>query len=277
MLSSLATWHPPVGVFIALLALIGVLVPWFRGEANRREKALWTLLMFVFVGLEIRSIYMDQAEHDKQQADARTQQINSFSQIGQGINATIETGQQQFKETMRGFEANLNATNKAINNTRPRAILQIKHVAFQRPAYIPPTKRVGFNILLENAGNDTAKQFAYVVHTYVGKLDDAEFQKGIYADFIGRWQTEHTKALHGSLSTGGNPYISIESDVLTNEEIQALTTSAQTLYMILRFSWIDQTGLWATDYCGGYQEKLFTSEVVHPCIDPKTNEVRHRL
>lgn len=73
-------WHPPAGVFIALLAVLGVIVPWFRGsEIGKRERAFWTFLMFLFVGLEIRTLYLDRAEHDKEQALARCKSLRVFS------------------------------------------------------------------------------------------------------------------------------------------------------------------------------------------------------
>ncbi len=96
-------WHPPVGVFIALLAVVGVLVPWFRGSSiGPREKAFWTFLMFLFVGLEIRSIYLDRAENNEQQAQARDRELKSFSEIAKGIDATIDKSQKQF-EVMCAF------------------------------------------------------------------------------------------------------------------------------------------------------------------------------
>lgn len=109
------TWHPPVGVFIALLAVIGVLVPWFRGETSPREKAFWTFLMFAFVGMEIRTIYLDSAQHDREQAFARCQQLQSFSDIGNGIKAAINQSQQQFQETMSRSNRILTAERDSLN------------------------------------------------------------------------------------------------------------------------------------------------------------------
>lgn len=69
VLADLWRWYPPVGVFIAVLALLGVLVPLFRDlpKIGKREKAFWTFVMFALVGLEIRSIYLDRDAHDREQ------------------------------------------------------------------------------------------------------------------------------------------------------------------------------------------------------------------
>lgn len=93
-------WHPPIGVFIALLAIVGVLVPWFRGEAGKREKAFWTILMFLFVGLEIRTLYLDQAQHDREQAFARCQELESFQKIADTLDNAISRSSAQFETTM---------------------------------------------------------------------------------------------------------------------------------------------------------------------------------
>lgn len=100
VIPTLWQWHPPIGVFIALLAIVGVLVPWFRGEVSKREKAFWTFLMFLFVGLEIRTIYLDQDQHDREQTLARCQQLESFQKIAAGIDTAISNSSTQFAATM---------------------------------------------------------------------------------------------------------------------------------------------------------------------------------
>jgi hypothetical protein len=100
-------WYPPVGVFIAILGLLGVIVPLFRdlGKMGKWEKAAWTLAMFALVGLEIRSIYLDRNAHDREQTEARSEQLRKFSEIAGGINTTIRNGQKQFETTMSRFDA----------------------------------------------------------------------------------------------------------------------------------------------------------------------------
>jgi hypothetical protein len=94
-------WHPPVGVFIGLLTIPAVLVPWFRGEkVGRTERAFWTLLICLFVSLEIRTIYLDQAQHDRDQALARCQQLESFRGIADTLNVAISDSSTQFTSTM---------------------------------------------------------------------------------------------------------------------------------------------------------------------------------
>jgi hypothetical protein len=106
LLKDFLAWYPPVGVYIAILALLGVIVPLFRKfeEIGRRERAIWTLIMFVLVGLEIRSIYLDRNAHDREQAAARKEQLEKFKDISDGLRASIDQSQAQFQATVVRFE-----------------------------------------------------------------------------------------------------------------------------------------------------------------------------
>lgn len=125
-------WHPPVGVFIALLAVVGVLVPWFRGQTSPREKAFWTFLMFLFVGLEIRTIYLDQARHDREQALARCQQLARFQRIATELDAAITQSREDFDQTMKRSDSILVGVVDAINiSTGGRSFVLINYVPGQ--------------------------------------------------------------------------------------------------------------------------------------------------
>ena len=95
-------WHPPVGVWIGVLGLLGVIVPLLRdiNRAGSREKALWTFLMFSLLLLEIKSVYQDRNEHDSEQAEARTREEDSFKEIAAGIQSSILDSDRNFAATM---------------------------------------------------------------------------------------------------------------------------------------------------------------------------------
>ena len=113
-------------MFISILAVLGVLVPLFRSweKIGRGEKAIWTLLMFLFVGLEIRTLYLDRDEHDRDQAQARCEQLESFKQIATTLGTAITTSQTQFNATMEKFSSDelirqqqFDATMRAFSHT----------------------------------------------------------------------------------------------------------------------------------------------------------------
>jgi hypothetical protein len=64
-------WHPPVGVWIGVLGLLGVVVPLFRdiSKIGKPEKAVWTFVLFALLLLEIKTVYQDRNEDDAEQAE----------------------------------------------------------------------------------------------------------------------------------------------------------------------------------------------------------------
>jgi hypothetical protein len=96
-------WHPPVGVWIGILGLLGVIVPLVRDpqRIGKREKAIWTFVLFAFLLLEIKSVYQDRNEHDTEQRLARERSEHNFQTIANGISETIRTSERQFEATMR--------------------------------------------------------------------------------------------------------------------------------------------------------------------------------
>lgn len=95
--------HPPVGIFIGLLGLLGVVVPLVRKleTMGRWEKAGWTLVMFALMGIELRSIYMDRADNEAKQKTARAELLANFQGIADGIKSEIATSQTEFAATMK--------------------------------------------------------------------------------------------------------------------------------------------------------------------------------
>ena len=63
-ITNMWNWHPPVGVYIGFLGLVGVLVPLLREKAGRLERAAWTGLIFLLLLLEVKSTYQDRNEHE---------------------------------------------------------------------------------------------------------------------------------------------------------------------------------------------------------------------
>jgi len=104
---SLWHWHPPVGVWIGVLGFLGVLVPLIRdlNRIGRREKALWTLVVFVLLLLEIKSVYQDRKEHDAEQAAIRREESEHFERIAQGIENSNTHREENFQATLKQSDA----------------------------------------------------------------------------------------------------------------------------------------------------------------------------
>jgi hypothetical protein len=113
-------WHLSVGDGIGILGFLGVVAPLIREHMGRREKAIWTAVMAVLLYGELRSIRLDQIQHDREQAFADCQQLRSFKQIENGIEASIKNSQQQFQETISG----LGGLNHRIGTTSVESVLR---------------------------------------------------------------------------------------------------------------------------------------------------------
>lgn len=97
------TWHPPVGTFIALVAVIAFIFPILYDAEHavpKRKKLLWTVIVAALVGFEIRSTIYDRREHDLEQAIARCEQLHSFNGIADKLEADIKQNQDHFDATM---------------------------------------------------------------------------------------------------------------------------------------------------------------------------------
>jgi hypothetical protein len=84
---------------------------------GRGEKALWTLLMIVLVGLELRTLYLDRNEHDREQAYAACERLERFGQIADKMDSAISTSQSQFNATMDKFSGDEQVRQQQFNAT----------------------------------------------------------------------------------------------------------------------------------------------------------------
>lgn len=116
MYEVLLHWYPPVGVFIAILGLLGIVVPLIRDLAkmDKWEKSIWTFVMFALMLLEIRSIYLDRRAHDIEQATARGEQLQHFKEVGDGITRSIDESQKQFAAAMQRSNSILSGVSESI-------------------------------------------------------------------------------------------------------------------------------------------------------------------
>jgi hypothetical protein len=116
LLRDLWAWHPPVGTFIGILGLLGVVVPLLRDltKMGRKEKAAWTLCMFVLLLAELKSLYQDRGEHDREQSESRARSEASFQSIAGGIRESLAESERQFAATMARSNGILSGVNEGI-------------------------------------------------------------------------------------------------------------------------------------------------------------------
>jgi hypothetical protein len=78
-LRSLWAWHPWPGLFVAILALVGVLVPLLKESLSKKEKAVWTAILTLLAVAEIRSLQLaaGDARTDRKEQNDRFERIRS--------------------------------------------------------------------------------------------------------------------------------------------------------------------------------------------------------
>jgi hypothetical protein len=108
-------WPFCPGVFIAILALVSAVVVWVLGErAKSLEKGIWTLVFFLLVVSEFWMMGIDRRNHDKEQADARADQLRKFQEIAAGIKDSNDTNKQHFDTTMTSMKGLINTANRSL-------------------------------------------------------------------------------------------------------------------------------------------------------------------
>lgn len=103
-------WHLSIGVFIGVLGFLGVVVPLFRGKMGRLEKAAWMAFLAILLILEIRSIHLDQVQHDREKALASCEELRSFQEIASTLKSSIAASQTQFDTTIGHVDSVLKTT-----------------------------------------------------------------------------------------------------------------------------------------------------------------------
>lgn len=270
-------WYPPVGVFIAILGLLGVLVPLLRDLTNisREEKAAWTALMFILVGLEVRSIYLDRNAHDREQSAARAEQLRQFGKIAEGINTTATTNQGHFDATMSSMKSLLKTTQATKKNTEPEAYITFSNFGVDQSSLpMAPNHQLRFNVWMENKGSEDAINVEQDGKIFLGKASDPQGEGEKFSREFEKWWKHPTDRPYGHWRTpvyaAGDKqgFFTIDAPQLTDDDIRQIRSNPNTLtfYTFIRFVYSDHSGQWAHDRCEWMQDPARNFNVSRPCL-----------
>jgi hypothetical protein len=92
-------WPFSPGIFIAILAFLAAAVT-FRKEPRPWEKATWTFAFLGLMSLEVWMITLDRDANEARERAAEKAQLDGFSNIGEGIKASIAESDRNFAETI---------------------------------------------------------------------------------------------------------------------------------------------------------------------------------
>lgn len=102
-------WWPIVpGVSIGFLALAASIMAVRADSFTPTEKAVWVVISLALCSVELRTIYEDRDQHEREQAAARAEQLEEFKKISAGINTTISVNKKHFDATMNKAQENIN-------------------------------------------------------------------------------------------------------------------------------------------------------------------------
>jgi hypothetical protein len=159
------TWYPPVGTFIALVAVIAFIFPVIyeaKHEVKLQNKLLWTAIVAVLVLFEIRSTIYDRREHDLEQTIARCEQLNNFRGIAAELEGDIKKNQDHFDSTM-DEEKGILATAKRVGELSKSNLENI--TGGDSFAYAVPstTRGDGSSLILHNDGDQVLTGLSVVI------------------------------------------------------------------------------------------------------------------
>jgi hypothetical protein len=93
---------PSPGKAVAAMAVVAAAMS-LRGEMSGKEKLAWTLLLFGFLGVEIKSIDTDRSLAEQERASTVERERRGFDSIAKGIENSISNSDREFRETMQGM------------------------------------------------------------------------------------------------------------------------------------------------------------------------------
>jgi hypothetical protein len=88
-------FHPPTGIYIAVIGCMVVLMTIWPPE-EKWSKAFWLLVILIFTGLEIQSIYKDREEYDKQRIAIVKEEREGFRDILARFDTLIKRQEELF-------------------------------------------------------------------------------------------------------------------------------------------------------------------------------------
>jgi hypothetical protein len=272
--------YPPLpGVAVAVLGATAGIVTF--ADMRGTHKSLVTIAIFALMGIEINDIRKDRVESDKQAHEQREKDQAAFDKIARGIDTAIQNSQDQFNNTMDGFEATLKATNQTIENTRPHAAVHfVGGFGYLNPPIPPALFRAGvsytFRSNLANDGSDDATIFRALRKIYIGKPDDKAAQDDLASQFELEWSQLKNDPVPTNFIRQDSAYRT-DDRIFTEPEIKELT-DGYTVYTLRRLEYSDQTGKWISEDCHHLQlhNGAIDIYVSHPCRTFYRNRARVR-
>ena len=260
---------PPPGYAIGALAVVAGIMS--VREMKTLAKVSWVFLLISLLVMEFRAIDKDRSDNEKNQIDFFNAQKGGF----QGI-ATQADG--NFKETAKGLDGSIQGLKEVLGTTQSIFKQTIPHAAMRQigfviqnepvaPDIFKPGVKYVFNFMYINNGNRAATMIKRKAEIYIAKPDDLVTQQDLARKFEKGWS--ETKSVEKPLIIQPQiPGFWTETFELSDTEVSNLVFNGDTIYVLRRMEYSDETGKWWTDRCDHYQrdEHQIYIQVMHSCL-----------
>ena len=265
-------WHLSVGIGIGILGFLGVVVPLVREHMGKKEKAIWTALLAILLILELRSIRLDEIQHDREQAFVACEQQHSFQEITDQANTNFDATAKDLNASITSLGRLLGTTQTIFQQTAPHAellgagVIPINLPMMPEMILIPDVK-YRYMINYVNSGSKAGLLLRNAARFYVAKPEDLDAQKKVAAQFEEDWRKVPLYQPVFSVLPGG-PHFWEEDRTFTAAEIESLKSKGETVYVVARMEYSDPTGKWWADKCDFYQaaDSKINPFVTKPCF-----------
>ena len=248
---------PLPGYCIAALAFGAVIMTVRADKFTHGERILWVCIGAALMVGEMRVLYRDRQNNDRQVSADRESQNARFVSTTSGLEAAI-----------KGINTTIQTSTKTLVQTAPHAAIRFADFKF---AEVNPgdTIRPGsypFNTNIVNKGNDTAFVRKQYIGIYTGKPDDKEEQERLVRRFSAEWKAK--KNFTSSKLLTDIPVINTTYHTLTQEDVNGIVASTKTIYFLARIEYADSTGVWDSEDCEALQNTPNQLDLVmrHSCF-----------
>lgn len=262
---------PPPGFAIGALATVAGIMS--IRDIKTLGKIVWGALLICLLVTEFRAIDKDRAANERAQRTFFSEQENGFESIQHQAKTDFDTTIKGLQSTIGGLNTNIEIATKTFQQTRPHALIEFTGEALVNPilpnGHFSPSSRYLFELHYENEGSKPAVMLHKFSAIYIGKPDNLIDQKRLAARFEKDW-TNYLKSDHHPppAMLPYQPEWSSPSRTFSNEEIQRLNNAENTIYIVSRIAYHDQTGTWWSDSCAHFQAhgRQIDINIFHQCL-----------
>jgi hypothetical protein len=251
----LVLWHhlPNPGKAVAILAAVAAAMS-IHGEMRGWQKAIWMGLIGCLLIVELRSISNDRSAAYQQALVDRNNQDLAFKGVRDAQDKDFSATAQSLTDAINGIQSTLQAADKTLLQTRPRAAIQFLRTTFTDG--MPPQVMSGvpykFNYYYENTGTATASNIRSLVQLHYGHTESEGVQRALAKKFEEAWATG------ADVQKAESPLVPNYPSFGTTEatfSAQDMDVQLGTIYYLIRWEYSDRTGRWRTDECGYFQSR----------------------